>query len=155
MNPVSRRKMIRTAAIITGGICSCRFLMAGDVQSTCCNTPEIPADCYTVTENCIAIDLDKQMILNGPGDAASVVDAENNFQIIIVSPSENEYVALCRICTHGGNVVSYNNKRNILQCNNYNHSIFDLKGQVVKGPATEPLHMYPVRIEKNRLLLTL
>ncbi len=155
MESITRRKMIRTAALITGGICSCQLLMAEGIESTCCNTPEIPAGCYRVSQNSITIDLDKQNLLNEPGDAASIVDDERDLQIIIVRPSEKEYAALSRICTHGGNVVSYNHKRNILQCNNYNHSIFDLKGQVVKGPASEPLLVYPVRMVKNSLVLTL
>jgi Rieske Fe-S protein len=155
MEPISRRKMLRRAVIVTGGICSCPSLLADEKKSTCCNTPEISAECYTVSKNSISVDLNKTDTLNAFGEAATIVNDERGFHIIIVRASEKEYLALSRICTHGGNVVNYNNKRNILQCNNYNHSIFDLKGQVVKGPATEPLHVYPVKWENNKLLLRL
>jgi nitrite reductase/ring-hydroxylating ferredoxin subunit len=153
---ISRRKMIRQSALFAGGICTCSALLADGLQkSTCCNTPEISKDCYLVSDERIIIDLAQVKALDTPGHAALIVDAAKNFQIIIVRPNEQDYVALSRICTHGGNVVSYNPKRNILQCNNYNHSIFDLTGGVVKGPAEEPLHVYPLKVEGNSLVITL
>ena len=143
-------------ALFAGGVCTCHVILADDLlRSTCCNTPEISKDCYQVSKKSITIDLSKVEVLDTPGYAALIADEVRNFQIIIVTPNEQDYVALSRICTHGGNVVSYNPKRNILQCNNYNHAIFSLDGQVVKGPATEPLHVYPVSVENNNLVITI
>jgi cytochrome b6-f complex iron-sulfur subunit len=148
--------MIRQAALFAGGICTCQTLLADDkLKSTCCDTPEISGDCYSVSNEHITVDLTKIEALDTPGHAALIVDTAKNLEIIIVRPTGNDYVALSRICTHGGNVVSYNSRRNILQCNNFNHSIFDLMGQVVKGPASEPLHVYPLRLQNNNLVITL
>jgi Rieske Fe-S protein len=154
MEPISRRKMIRQTALLTGGMCLCQTLLADGIKSTCCNTPEIPTDCYVLIDKSITIDMKKVDVLP-PGHAALIVVADRDLQIIIVRPSEKEYVALSRICTHGGNVVSYNNKRKILQCNNYNHSIFELNGKVLKGPAPEPLHVYPITMKGDNLVITL
>jgi Rieske Fe-S protein len=148
--------MIRQSALIAGGICTCNALLADDLlKSTCCNTPEIPQDYYRLSNEGIIVDLTKVKVLDTPGYAALIIDGEKGLQIIIVRPAENDYIALSRICTHGGNVLSYNPKRNILQCNNYNHAIFNLEGQVVKGPAEDPLHVYPSRVVNNNLLITL
>lgn len=153
---ISRRQMIRQSALAAGGFCTCSALLADDLlKSTCCNTPEISEDCYQVFDEKIIVDLTKAKALDTPGHAALIIDEEKNFQIIIVRPEANDYVALSRICTHGGNVLSYNPKRNILQCNNYNHAIFNLEGEVVKGPAEEPLHVYQMRVENNNLVITL
>jgi nitrite reductase/ring-hydroxylating ferredoxin subunit len=153
---ISRRRMIRQSALIAGGICTCSALLADDLLiSTCCNTPEISEDCYQVFYEKIIVDLTKVKALDIPGHAALIIDEEKDLQIIIIRPNEHAYTALSRICTHGGNVLSYNPKRNILQCNNYNHAIFNLEGEVVKGPAEEPLHVYPIRVENTNLVITL
>ena len=55
--------------------------------------------------------------------------------------------AFCRgSAPHGGQTVSYNRKRHLLQCNNFNHSNFGLDGSVIKGPAETSLKSYPVRL---------
>lgn len=48
-----------------------------------------------------------------------------------------------------------NRRRGLLQCNNFNHSNFDLSGQVVKGPAETPLKSYPVKLVDDTLVVVL
>lgn len=74
-------------------------------------------------------------------------------EIIIVHPEKNKYVVLSRFCTHGGQALSYVRQRGLLQCNSYNHSIFDLNGDVVKGPAPRPLKSYHAQLIEDKLVI--
>jgi len=138
------------------GPCFCRTVSGEDAKkSNCCSTPELEKESYIIHEDSIIIDLSKAEPLKEPGFASIIVNPEKNIQMIIVRTGETEYAALHRLCTHGGQAISYNNKRNILQCNNYNHSIFDLDGQVIKGPAVDPLKKYETNLDSNKLIVIL
>lgn len=88
------------------------------------------------------------------GNAAYVVNEARFLQLIVVHPDKHTYCVLSRICTHGGQVVSYNRDRGMLQCNNFNHAIFDLDGRVWKGPAEKPLRSYPVVLVEEALVIS-
>lgn len=124
-------------------------------RSNCCFTPELEPESLVIDESSLTIDLAKALSLNEVGNAVYIVNPDRQIQIIIVRAAKNDYVALSRLCTHGNQVISYNRKRNILQCNSYNHSIFDLSGEIVKGPAEIPLKSYPVTLADGKLTVTL
>jgi len=137
--------MIRTSALLVGGVCGCRS--AGDpatARSTCCDTPDLEPQSLTVGEDHLVIDLTKAHSLRDVGNAAWITDEGRSLKLIIIHAEKREYVVLSRLCTHGAQTVSYNRRRRLLQCNNFNHSNFSLDGQVVKGPAETPLKSYPV-----------
>jgi Rieske Fe-S protein len=152
---ITRRKMLLDSAVLAGGICMCNTAGAKRTRSTCCDTPELEPDSYVISENSISIDLEKAAPLDKTDSAAAVVNADKGIQIIVVRTGKKEYVALHRLCTHGGQVVSYNDTRKVLQCNSYNHAIFSLSGEVVKGPAPKPLKAYPVKLSQNTLEIIL
>jgi Rieske Fe-S protein len=155
-NQLTRREMIRISTLLTGSVCLCKTVLGEDAKkSNCCSTPELGKESYFINKDSIVIDLAKAEPLNEPGFASVIVNPEKNIQMIIVRIGETEYAALHRLCTHGGQAISYNSKRNILQCNNYNHSIFDLDGQVIKGPAIEPLKKYETKLDCNKLIVIL
>jgi len=148
--------MIRTSSLIIGGVCLCNAVPGEEAEkSTCCFTPTLDEESYSIGPDRILIDLTKAEPLKESGCAAQVVNRDENVQIIIVKTGETTYAALSRLCTHGGQGIFYNSKQNILQCGNYNHSIFDLDGQVVKGPAPRPLQKYETKLEGNKLIVLL
>ena len=135
----SRRKMLKSSALAAGGLCSWRVLDLFAKPSDCCNTPDLEPDSYTVEKDRIVVDLNAAPSLAHPGHAAFISVPEREIELIIVRPDRDSYVALSRFCTHGGQVLSYVRQRRLLQCNNYNHSLFELDGTVYKGPAPKPL----------------
>ena len=74
------------------------------------------------------------------------------YPIYVFRLAENNYTAVLLQCTHQGNEVSVNGDR--LHCSSHG-SEFDQQGIVKKGPATEPLRTFPVRIENQQLAITL
>ena len=153
---ITRRTMMQASALLMGGVCGCR--MAGDAtgpRSTCCTSPDLEAESLTVGADRLVIDLEKAVSLREVGNAAWITDEARGLKVIIVRAGKDEYCVLSRMCTHGGQTVSYNHRRGLLQCNNFNHSNFDLGGRVVKGPAEKPLASYPVRRVGDTLVVML
>lgn len=153
---MTRRDMMRASALLAGCACGCRT--AGDPaspRSTCCDTPDVEPESLTIGEDYLTVDLTKARSLSGVGNAAWITDESRALKLIVVHADAEEYFVLSRLCTHGGQTISYNRRRRLLQCNNFNHSNFDLSGRVVKGPAETPLASYPVRVAGETLVVML
>lgn len=149
---MDRRKMLEKSAMLVGSICFCRRIAGDDSpESTCCITPEIEQECLTFKENSIIISLDKTATLQKSGQAVYVDYPEKEIKMIVVREKKNRYYALSRLCTHGGQALSYVPERRMLQCNSYNHSIFNLDGTVWKGPAPAAIRSFRVRSGDKRL----
>ncbi len=153
---ITRREMMEAGVVLAGCMCGCRTggELAGP-RSTCCDTPELEPESVTFGPGGLTIDLLKAPSLQEEGRSASVMDKSRSLQLIDVHAEKRRYCVLSRLCTHGGQVVSYNRVRGVLQCNNFNHSIFDLDGRVWKGPAPKPLTSYPVVFVEEALVVSL
>ncbi|MFC2126373.1 ubiquinol-cytochrome c reductase iron-sulfur subunit [Bacteroidota bacterium] len=149
---MNRREMLLKSSLLAGGFCTCSNIFGkDDPRSNCCFTPEIEPECLAFRDGKAIIDLDRTHTINEPGYAAFIIDEEKGIDIILVHADEGEFYALQRLCTHGGRSISYIHERGKLQCNNYNHSTFDLSGEVFKGPAPRSLVSYPVELNMNQL----
>lgn len=153
--PLTRRELLLNGALLVGGGCLCHRTRGADAKSTCCSTPDLEPDALTFEERAVTVNLAQAPSLSEVGDAAFLVNPERQVELIVVHAAPDRYVALSRACTHGGQVLSYARKRGALVCNNYNHSIFDLEGKVVKGPAASPLTSYPVALKSGQLEISL
>jgi nitrite reductase/ring-hydroxylating ferredoxin subunit len=153
---MTRREVMGAGALLVGCVCGCRT--QSDLtapRSTCCSTPDLEPESVTYGPGGLTIDLLKAPSLKEVGNAAYLVNEAKSLQLIVVRPEKQVYCVLSRLCTHGGQVISYNRERGMLQCNNYNHAIFLLDGRVWKGPAEKPLKAYPVVLVAEALVVTL
>ncbi|MBN1482270.1 hypothetical protein EH223_08685 [candidate division KSB1 bacterium] len=148
-----RREMLRQTALTTGCLCTCGVLKVLAQESDCCNTPDLEPESYTIQKDRIVVDIQKAPCLAEPGHAAFISAPDKDIDIILVRPDAETFVALSRFCTHGRQVLSYNPDRRLLQCNSYNHSLFELDGQVFKGPAEKPLISYVVIKNQHQLTI--
>lgn len=149
---MDRREMLIKSAMLAGSVCLCKSVSADDLpESTCCITPDIEPECLTFKEDSLVIDLDKTSTLQKVGQAVYVDYKEKDLKMIVVREKRNRYFALSRLCTHGGQALSYVPERNLLQCNSYNHSIFNLDGTVWKGPAPTAIRSFDI-ISGNKSL---
>jgi Rieske Fe-S protein len=144
--------MLRNSMLIGSGICLCHNSWGLDnPKSTCCYTPDIEPESLTKSEQSFIIDLKKAPSLAKKGNAVYVDNHEKNIRMIVVRVKKNNFLAFSRHCSHGNQALSYIPERKLLQCNSYNHSLFDLDGSVWKGPAPDPIKVYPVKNDKNKL----
>ena len=145
---MDRREMLKQSALLAGSVCLCRNMASQDPPvSTCCFTPEIEQDCLSYEKNSVIIDLDKTETLQTDGQAAYVDYPEMDARMIVIRLRKNKYRAFSRLCTHGGQALSYLPERKLLQCNSYNHSLFSLDGTVWKGPAPDAIRTYDLVLD--------
>jgi len=155
-HPMTRREMIDGSAMALGAVCTCE--QAGGAparRSTNCLTPRLEPESLAIANEVLTIELAKAACLAQEGSAAEVVDPERSIGLVVVHAGKGEYHALSRLCTHADRTLCYVRTRRVLMCTNANHSIFDLQGQVVKGPAERPLTSYPTQLRDGKLLVRL
>lgn len=71
---------------------------------------------------------------------------------IVVRPKANEIYALSAICTHLGCIVKWEESKGELICPCH-AARFDLRGNVLGGPAPSPLATYPTKIADDKILV--
>lgn len=152
---LNRRQVMRRAALLLGGGCVCHLACGATPKSTSWTTPMVEPASLTAGEKQLTVDLAHAPSLDTPGCAARIQLPDRALDILVVRTGDNEYKALGGQCTHAGRPLSYVATRRLLQCNNFGHSLFDLEGAVVKGPAEKPLKSYTVMQQDNRLRITL
>lgn len=75
--------------------------------------------------------------------------------VLIARIDEKKVMACSGQCTHQKASLGYNAKTGHIECPEH-HSVFDVKsGQVLKGPATEPLAIYPAKLDDKRVIIAL
>lgn len=128
---VTRRDLLRCTAALAGSACLCS---ASDASRTlCCITPQIEPGSLAFTENTISIDLDAAASLAEPGSSVNIIDPARRLDLIVVHAEKNRFAVLSGLCTHAPRPLTYIPQRGVLQCNNFNHSIFSLTGEVIKS----------------------
>ena len=153
---ITRRDLICSSALLVTGGCLCSQMRPEPVpQSDCCSTPGLEPESLTVAEDMAVVDLAKATTLSAVGAAARLVHTERSLDIMVIHTDRDAYIALGGKCTHAGRPLSFVQSRNVLQCNNFGHAIFDLDGQVLKGPAEQPLKVYPTTCAGGRVIISL
>jgi Rieske Fe-S protein len=86
-----------------------------------------------------------------PGSAVAFIDAGTGKPGVLVHLKYGEFVAYSAECTHQGYTVSYRAK-GYLTCPCHG-SVFDpvSSGEVVSGPADEPLPQLPIEVRDGRI----
>jgi nitrite reductase/ring-hydroxylating ferredoxin subunit len=152
---ITRREMIVGSAMGLGAACTCPAAAGAAARSTNCTTPELEAQSLVIGEKQLTIDLAKAACLAEEGSAAEIINKEKSIGLIVIHAGKDQYYAVSRLCTHAWRTLSYIRTRRVLMCTNANHSIFDLTGQIVKGPAEKPLTSYPVQLKDGKLVIGL
>lgn len=90
--------------------------------------------------------------LTSPGGAL-LVDG-NGDTIMVIRLSTSEVVALSAICTHAGCSMNFNSGAGTLDCPCHG-SRFGENGQVIQGPARQPLKVYQASIDTTTNTITI
>lgn len=70
--------------------------------------------------------------------------------VYVLALDGGEYAALSPICTHRGCTVNLEGAQLVCPCHG---SAFDRTGQVLRGPADEPLRRFPVTVNSEQELV--
>ncbi|MHC5019903.1 MAG: Rieske (2Fe-2S) protein [Planctomycetota bacterium] len=140
---LSRRQFLaRTAAgaAVCAGLAGCRVL-----------NPD--ARLYTGTLEGGRVALGAADDLAVGGQLKVTVEGAGNV-VLVVRATESDYHAVQMYCTHFGSELALVGDGSKLRCTNHGAE-FDFSGQVLKGPASNPLKAYAVTNEAGKLYLTI
>jgi cytochrome b6-f complex iron-sulfur subunit len=73
--------------------------------------------------------------------------------ILILRTSDDKYLACADTCTHAGRKLDPVPGNPVLRCCSVGHSTFDYDGNVIKGPANQPLTRYETELSGDDLLV--
>ena len=154
----SRRDFLTKVGTIS--LCTCTGLMGINACSMIkgiSEVPLLPDEAFTYSESELTVDLSKTSLLDNVGNAAktSVSFANDELKLIIIQNDNDNYVVFSDKCAHGGRELNYLDHKKILQCSSFGHSEYNLDGQVLKGPAKNPLSVYIVKKENQLLRISL
>ncbi|MFC1558473.1 ubiquinol-cytochrome c reductase iron-sulfur subunit [candidate division KSB1 bacterium] len=145
-------KISKTAVVCTclgAGFNGCKMV------SGVSGTASAPDGSFSKKKSNIILDLSKTPVLKVTGGVVKL-KLENNYdeiKIIVINSGINSYKAFADKCTHMGRELEYYPKEAKLTCVSFGHSQFDLDGNVLKGPASDRLKIYPVKLESNKIII--
>ena len=148
----SRRRFIEKAGASTVmalfGTAFFTSCSGDDPEPANTTTPTPPENGITVSGNTIRIDLNVQDDLTRNGSWLLIVNAQT-----LVANVGGSYIALTSVCTHSGcdRNWTYNNEEFTCTCHN---SRFDTAGNVIQGPANQPLTSFSTVVSGQILTIT-
>jgi len=100
----------------------------------------------------IAIGLDKLSKLKTVGSSMTI--KLKGKMVMFVRDSEESVRGIDPTCTHEKCTVEYKTERRRIECPCHG-SMFDLEGNVLKGPAEKPLSLYETSLQDGRVVIDL
>lgn len=155
MNPhesIDRRAFLRCSGSAIGASAIAALLAACGTTEPDNEDPDDGSggSAITVSGNKITLNLDHPNL--------SGLNAAGGFQLIstqktlVINVDGSTFRAFTSVCTHQGcDVDSFQGGRLICPCHG---SRYDSAGQVVQGPATNPLKEYPVSVSGKLVIVT-
>lgn len=84
------------------------------------------------------------------GEAKEIVF--NNIPALIINRPGKGFIALSKVCTHLGCLVSFEKEKGRLLCPCH-AGAFDLEGNVTSGPPPKPLARFPLHVEGENIVV--
>lgn len=143
---INRKQFLRTTGVLTGGVLLSPILAN---FYGCSASAESTSEKVSVVNNEIKYKVTDR--LKNPGDAVTL-EIENTGGKIILLKGDNGYIALNPTCTHKG--CGLIKRKTFFECPCHG-SEFDLKGNVLKGPAEIPLQNFKTELSHNTVTIFL
>ena len=132
----NRRSFLVKASVVAGGL----VLGLSNLQSADAQKDEKSADKNAAAQTDeIVLKLDEKSPLNKIGGFDTLETKAG--KVVVVRTAEMSFSAYSAVCPHKGGPIKYDEKTQQLFCP-WHNSRFDTQGQVVKGPAKQPLQKY-------------
>jgi Rieske Fe-S protein len=117
------------------------------------NQPQI-ADAWQFDIGILTLDMAKLPELSDLGGAVRLEGDLLPDPVLIVYGEDGQYYAFKNACTHAGRMVDPVAGTMTLTCCSISASTYDYQGNVLDGPAPEPLTSYPLAIDGDNLIIT-
>ena len=142
-NPaVTRREFLKDSALFIGGA-------AVTVSGLACVASYAPVVRVTVADRTIAVETAIPELMN-VGDGIQLASEELDYPILLIKIAPERFVALSTECMHLGCTVK--KQPSLIRCPCHG-SVYDLEGNVLKGPTQHPLMQYAVRMSGTQAIV--
>lgn len=118
-------------------------LSAAGIMPLCCGTPDAAAGSWSIVDNVLRINLEREPGLKKTGEPRVVVEMNRKLNIIVVQHEKGRWAALDRTCTHGAGMCAYEKRRRTIRCTSLNHAEYTLEGVLLHGRTHGNLRAYP------------
>jgi nitrite reductase/ring-hydroxylating ferredoxin subunit len=118
-------------------------LSAAGIMPLCCGTPDAAASSWSIVDNVLRINLEREPGLKKTGEPRVVVEVNRKLNIIVVQHEKGRWAALDRTCTHGAGMCAYEKRRRTIRCTSLNHAEYTLEGVLLHGRTHGNLRAYP------------
>jgi len=121
-----------------------------------CDT-RLPADsgCWKFSDSTVEIDLSRASELEKSGSAIRLEENGLPERILVLHGNDGSFHAIKNRCTHMWRRIDSVAGESLIRCCSVSKSTFDYKGDVVSGPAKNPLKVFPVKTEDGKLMILL
>jgi len=154
MKKISRRKFVASSgavvSVAAAGACMCTKTGRATITGVG-STPDINPEAYTIADDGLRIDMDKEPRLKIIGNAVKILDEKLKVPLIIVQETQGAYIAVSIKCTHRGVEVEYKSDDKCFKCASLGGSKFKTDGEKIKGFANGPLKSFPASLEGDIL----
>ena len=157
MAKITRREFVESMAVAGASACLCGVSGCATITGKG-KTPEIQSGAYLVEEGKVRITLNQVKELTNVGGSAKILDSKLPEPIIIARTGNNQFAAVSIKCPHRGVEVEYDAAEQQFRCASIGHSLFDIKGAYIKGPAKKSLTKYSARLglfDRDKLIVYL
>jgi len=121
-----------------------------------CETKELDSTSWRMDDGRVVVKLEDAPELNKKGGAVYLNGGGLAKPILLVRAEDGSMLAFANRCLHLlGRKVDPVPGESRLRCCSLGHSEYGYDGQVIKGPAKEPLKKYAVEINNGDIVVTL
>ena len=121
-----------------------------------CETKELGSTSWRMDGGKVVVKLEDAPELNQKGGAVYLKGGGLAKPLLLVRAEDNSMLAFANRCSHLlGRKVDPVPGESRLRCCSLGHSEYGYDGQVIKGPANEPLKKYAVEIQNGEIVVTL
>ncbi len=162
-NQVSRRAFLKLTGVVGGAfiLTGCGSKNNGTLSlldriqgNPLTELPQIE-DAWILEGDTLTLDLSKLPELESLGGAVRVEGTPLAEPVLVVYGEDGNYYSFQNACTHAGRMLDPVAGTMTLQCCSISQSTFDYQGEVVSGPAENPLTSYPITVENDFLIIQL
>ena len=161
---ISRRSFLKLSAV-TGA----SFLIAGCTSSQASGELSLidrilgrprtglpsNGDAWRLENGTLTLDLQKLPEMSSLGSAVRIEGDALPDPVLVVLGDDGDFYAFKNACTHAGRRIDPLTGTMTLECCSVSSSTFNYQGEVLSGPAEEPLYAYPVSQQDGYLRINL
>lgn len=151
----TRRDILKAGGAVVSCGCAGIGVSGCAMFSGISSTPTAPPEAARLVEGKLVVDFARVPALAAVGGAVKLATPDGKNMVFIVRSGDTQFAAFVNRCTHGGRELEYQHEQRKLRCVSFGHSLFDLQGRRLGGPAKGDLTVLAITRTSDSLEIAL